>query len=328
VTPPLRLALIGCGRAAERLWLPAVRAVTATRLTAVVDPRADRRELIGRSGAAQRLFERADALFASASVDAAIVATPPETHATVARLALVAGVPVLVEKPLAPHPEEAREIAALVEKTGVPLMVGFNRRWWQPAVQLREVLAAVPVGGRMEAQLTFVAVANRWAAIAGAGDLLDDLGSHQFDLLRFLFNTEIHTVSAHHRSAHEIQAVVRLAGGASATCRLAHAGIHEESLRIVCDGRPYRAYDASERLTPADGPVRRGLDLGDTIWRRLRGGRGPLLGSFVRELDAFTAALRSGRQPVPGPGDGVAAARAVAAARESLGRGGLEVSAV
>lgn len=324
VSAPLRLGLIGCGRAAERLWIPAFRALPEARLTAVVDPRAERRALIAREGSAERALERADELFAAGEVDAVVVATPPETHSAIARLGLEAGVPLLVEKPLATTVADAAAVAALAQVTGTPLMVGFNRRWWRPAQRLRELL-----GGHRStpavAELVFVGAADRWVAIDGMADLLDDLGTHQFDLLRFLFGAEIETVSAVRVAPHEIRMAARLADGTVARCRLAHAGGSQESVRVTAGGQRYRVHAQSSHLTPAEGPARLGLDLSARVWWRATGARNPLLRSFEHELRAFLAAVRGGTEPRPGAADGVAAARAVAAARESLAQGGLEV---
>lgn len=324
MSAPLRLGLIGCGRAAERLWVPAFRAVREAQLIAVVDPRPERRALIARDATVARALERPDALFAGREVDAAIVATPPETHGAIMRLGLQAGIPVLVEKPLAPTVAEAEALAALARATGTPVMVGFNRRWWPPAEQLRKLLAergAAPA----EAELVFVAEAERWVAIAGAPDLLDDLGTHQLDLLRFLFGGEIEAVSARPAGGREIKLTARLTGGTKAQCRLAHAGVSEESVRVTAGGRRYRIHAKSSRLTPADGPTRLALDLAARVWRRANGERSPMLRSFERELRAFVAAVRGGIEPSPGVADGVSAARAIAAARESLAQGGVEV---
>ncbi len=50
-----------------------------------------------------------------------------------------------------------------------------------------------------------------------------------------------------------------------------------------------------------------------------------MLQSFECELRAFVAAVCGGIEPRPGAADGVSATRAVAAARESLAQGGLDV---
>jgi predicted dehydrogenase len=318
------LALIGCGRAAERLWIPAIAAVADVRLAAVVDPRPDRRAEVARQGSAERAFDREDELFARREVDAAIVATPPEAHVATVRAGLRAGIPLLVEKPLATSVADADALADLHRSTATPIMVGFNRRWWEPARRLRDALAGRAAAVR--ADLVFVAAADCWRPIAGAPDLLDDLASHQFDLLRFCLDTDIRSVTAHHVSADEIAISARLVDGSVARCRIAHAGVSEESVRVGVGGREYRIHASSSRLTPADGTWRRMLDLSDRVWRRAAGIPRPMIGSFEHELRAVVAALRTGAEPTPGVRDGVAAVRAVAAARTSLARDAMEVA--
>jgi predicted dehydrogenase len=325
LTRPLRVALIGCGRAAERLWVPALHAVPGARLVAVVDPRPERRALIARAGSADRAFERADELFTARQVDAAIVATPAESHAALVRLGIAAGIPLLVEKPLATTLAEATEICALAQGGGTPMMVGFNRRWWPPAERLRELLLARQRSESAVVEMVFVGAADRWVAIDGSPDLLNDLGSHQLDLLRFLFDADLQTVSARQVAPQEIHMVVRVADGSAARCRIAHAGIGEESVRVAADGRRYRIHGSSSLVAPADGVARLGLDFGASLWRRATGIRSPLRSSFERELRAFVASVRSGAAVAPGVTDGAAAVRAVAAARESLERDGLEM---
>jgi myo-inositol 2-dehydrogenase/D-chiro-inositol 1-dehydrogenase len=267
-------------------------------------------------------------MVAASEVDAVIVATPPETHLPVARVAMSAGVPLLIEKPLAPTVSEAVEIDAIRKATGTPVMVGLNRRWWKPVAWLREELARSETGPAA-AELVFVTQATRWLAIAGTRDLLDDLATHQLDLLRFVFAQEIEAVSVISGDTNEISMRVRLMDCTTAVCRVAHDGHPAEWMRVTTgNGRSYRIDAKSNRATPASGLARAGLDLGGLVWRRLARQRSSLLRSFERQLRAFVLAVRNGTEPTPGIADGIAAVRAVAAARQSLTLGGVDVKPV
>jgi predicted dehydrogenase len=80
------------------------------------------------------------------SVDFAVVSVPTSEHAAVATVLLGEGVPVLVEKPLAATPEEARALIAAARQAAVPLAVGHVERF-NPAVRaLEERLAAGELG--------------------------------------------------------------------------------------------------------------------------------------------------------------------------------------
>ena len=321
----LRIGLIGCGRAAERLWLPAFRAVREVRLAAVVDPRSERRDLIARAVPSCIKLETPEQLFAGGGVDAAIVATPAETHFALAYNGLRAGVPILVEKPLASTVAQALELGELRESAASALMVGFNRRWWSPIRRLRERLKKRgPASAK--AELVFVTEAGKWGAVAGIPDLLDDLASHQFDLLRFVLGHEIESVAAHQAVEKDIRMQVCLTDGSVAQCRVAHRGLAEESVRLSAGPLHAWIHAKSDRVTPAGGSARLALDLGNRVWRRLSRRSSSLLRSFERELREFSAIVRGHADETPGVADGIAAARAVAAARRSLSSGGAPVA--
>jgi predicted dehydrogenase len=172
----------------------------------------------------------------------------------------------------------------------------------------------------------FVTEAARWDAIAGTPDLLDDLATHQLDLLRFLLSEEIESVSASRTATGEIRLEVRLTNGSAAICRVAHHGPSQDSVRVAAGSQRAWIHAKSDRMAPADGTLRVALDFGGRAWRRLTGRPSSLLRSFEHELRGFVAMVQKGTEPNPGTGDAVSAARAVAAARNSLARGNLPVT--
>jgi predicted dehydrogenase len=319
------IGILGCGRAAERLHIPALARLPDARLTAAYDPLPERRDLVARAAPGCRAFASAEALLAARVVDAVIVASPPETHAELAILALQAGLPVLVEKPLAPSLEEASWLRAEERAARVPVMVGFNRRWWEPAESLRRTLALAQEDAAASVETTIVSDLDGWGAVHSPPDPLDDLAVHHFDLLRYLLDREIATVRAHRDAAREISLELTFHGGASARCRAGFGGRSEERLSIGTNGRGYAIRAASERHWPAGGPIRRALDLADTVRRRLLGRRGGLTRSYERQMVAFVAAVRGNAPASPGTTDGIAALQATEAARLSLEHGGAEI---
>ena len=81
----------------------------------------DHRELIGR-------------------IDVASVAVPTEQHFHVARDLLEAGISVLVEKPMAPTLEEARELFAVARRTGAVLHVGHVERFNGAVQEIKKIV--------------------------------------------------------------------------------------------------------------------------------------------------------------------------------------------
>jgi predicted dehydrogenase/acetyltransferase-like isoleucine patch superfamily enzyme len=79
-------------------------------------------------------------------IDAVVVATPAETHFSLAREALLAGKHVFVEKPLTLHEEEGEEIIAIARKKRCTLMVGHLLQYHPVFIRLKEMTRAGELG--------------------------------------------------------------------------------------------------------------------------------------------------------------------------------------
>src|SRR5689334_11487802 len=123
----MRLGLIGCGRLAERGYIPALRRARGIRLSAVADPVPGRCADVAPGVPA---FAGAAEVLEAGAADALVLATPAHALLGDARLAAAAGVPTLVEKPPAPTVRDTEELAALEPMP----FVGFNRRF-EPALR-------------------------------------------------------------------------------------------------------------------------------------------------------------------------------------------------
>src|SRR5437879_612052 len=95
------LGIIGCGRAAQQLHLPALRFVPAMKVAALADVDLSRLETAARESPNARRYSEPGELLADSELNAVAICTPPQTHAELALAALAAGKHVLVEKPLA-----------------------------------------------------------------------------------------------------------------------------------------------------------------------------------------------------------------------------------
>jgi predicted dehydrogenase len=184
-------------------------------------------------------FTSAEALLEKAKIEAVIVTTPPATHTAIATLALRAGLPVLVEKPLAPSIADAKELEAVVAASNGSIMVGFSRRYWKPIRELRHTVSNQRPFDAL-AQLVITSNVQAWSPISGISDVLDDLGPHQFDTLRYIFDREISAIGARWNDTHDIQMRVKLGNGIVAECQAAYSNRSEESIHIRCNGDEYR----------------------------------------------------------------------------------------
>lgn len=168
-------------------------------LTAIVDP-APAGEALARSLGVPCLAD-AQALIASGLAEAAIVATPNETHLPVSAALLEAGIPVLLEKPVAESLTSALALIAVAERTGVPLLVGHHRRH-NPIIQAaHRAIHAGKIGDLVMASVTCSLAKPpsyfeaQWRRQPGAGGPLLINLVHEIDLLRHFFG-EVESVQA------------------------------------------------------------------------------------------------------------------------------------
>ena len=122
-------------------------------------------------------------------LDAVIVATPTYTHHEIASEFLRAGIPVLLEKPMAHDLREAEELLEIAERSGVPLLVGHTRRFDPRWNKIREELASLGdvlfVRRAERAFLPFPKDSWHWKRDLGGGVHLD-VGIHSVDLVNWL----------------------------------------------------------------------------------------------------------------------------------------------
>lgn len=243
-------------------------------------------------------------MLAGTPLDAVVVTVPNDAHAAVCRDALLAGVPVCVEKPLALTAVEGRALDDLARYRGTLLFTAFHRRYNDAVLALRRRLAD-GTGGPPIASMR-VRYLERIEEHVGAdtwyldprrcgGGCVADNGPNAFDVVRlFLGDVEV-TGAAIHRDADGVdrQATVHLtaAGGGEATVELDWS-------------YPGETKDVEVRL--ADGTVLRA-----DLLAGHRGFKSSLRHEYVGILCDLAATLARGG---PGPRDGLAALELVEAA--------------
>jgi predicted dehydrogenase len=183
----LKLAVIGCGRVAERFHLPALAASPAFATTLLVDPATDQADTLARRFDVPRVC--GDFRNVAGEVDAAIVAVPNHLHGPVSVYLLEHGIHVLVEKPMALTTEECDEMIAAGELSGATLSIGLVRRRYAPFRFTKQLLESGILGKVRSFDFREGAVYNWSSASSGnlrresGGGVLMDLGSHLFDTL-------------------------------------------------------------------------------------------------------------------------------------------------
>jgi predicted dehydrogenase/threonine dehydrogenase-like Zn-dependent dehydrogenase len=142
-TPAAGIGLVGAGAFATGTLLPALQAAGFGRLVAV----ASAGGLTAARAAQRHGFERAvagaDAVIADPDVSVLVIATPHDTHASLAVRALTTGHHVWCEKPVALTEDELDAVRAAWLESGRALAVGFNRRWSPAVAAARRKLAGI-----------------------------------------------------------------------------------------------------------------------------------------------------------------------------------------
>jgi len=131
-------------------------------------------------------------LLLNTDFDALIVATPQDSHAEILRAAIGASRHVLVEKPAARHVDELTGLPELAAKLNVRVRVGFNLRYHRTFQQARSVVESGALGALMLLRARYghggrPGYAREWRAqpaLSGGGELLDQ-GVHLIDLARW-----------------------------------------------------------------------------------------------------------------------------------------------
>ncbi|MFF5705473.1 Gfo/Idh/MocA family oxidoreductase [Streptomyces sp. NPDC012794] len=352
---PLRVAVIGYGLAGSVFHAPLVSATDGLHLDTVVtsDPgrQAQAREAypdVRIAASADELWQRPDA------PDLVVVASPNRTHVPFATAALTAGIPVVVDKPLAATAAEAYELAALAERAGTFLSVFQNRRWDNDFLTLRRLLADGELG---EVQ-RFESRYERWrpqlkggwresGAPEEIGGLLYDLGSHVVDQALVLFGpaVRVYAETDVRRPAAEADddtfiAITHANGVRSHLYVSATAAQLGPRFRVLGSRAGYVKYG----LDPQEAALREGLRPGageqpwgeepEHLWGRLGSGESPLTGGglpvptvpgdYPAYYAAVAAALRTGG-PAPVTAEEAAHCLAVLEAARRSSRDGVTV---
>ena len=132
-----------------------------------------------------------------AGVDGVLVTTPTPTHAEIVHAALDAGVPTLVEKPLTGDLDSMREVAAHAERSGVPLLVGFQRRFDPAISELKRRIVSGELGNLYYVRaLAFDHEPPPAEYLPTSGGIFRDMFIHDLDCVPWLVGRPVVQVHA------------------------------------------------------------------------------------------------------------------------------------
>ena len=190
----VRWGIIGCGDVTEVKSGPGFQRVRGSALQAVMRRDRAKAEDYARRHGVPCVHATADDLIGDPEVDAVYIATPPGTHAALARQVANAGKPCLVEKPMATTYAECTGMVEAFRRASVPLWVAYYRRALPRFLLVRDLLHSGALGAvtsfhiDVREPLATAARAQTWRfdRAAAGGGIFHDKGSHSVDLLDFL----------------------------------------------------------------------------------------------------------------------------------------------
>jgi myo-inositol 2-dehydrogenase/D-chiro-inositol 1-dehydrogenase len=191
----LNLGLVGTGRIGRLHAAHLAYQTPGARLVAIADVDAASAASCAASCGVDAVETDYKKIFARADIDAVVICSPTNMHPTMIAEAAEAGKHIFCEKPIGSNIAEIDAALAAVNKAGVRLMMGFNRRFDANFARVRQAVETGEIG-----ELHMVHIISRdpgpppVAYIKVSGGLFMDMTIHDFDMVRFLTGSEVEEV--------------------------------------------------------------------------------------------------------------------------------------
>lgn len=247
---------IGCGEVTEKKSGPAFNEVSGSSVVAVMSRNEAKAKSYAKRHNIKRWYTDPQELIDDPNVNAVYIATPPSSHATFAIMAMKAGKPVYIEKPLAASYEDCARINRISEITGVPCFVAYYRRYLPYFQKVKSIINSGTIGTIVNVQIRF-SVPPRdldyqdthnlpWRLqpdIAGGGYFYD-LAPHQLDLLQDIFGVITRAHGYCSNRAHLYKAEDSISAsfffenclpGSGSWCFVGHQSAKEDCIEVIGD---------------------------------------------------------------------------------------------
>ena len=239
----LRIAVLGVGRIGKMHAELVSRQVPGASLAMVQDINA------GAASSAGDQFDVAhttdvDEVLASADVDAVAICSSTDTHVPFMIAAAKAGKAIFCEKPISLDLGKVDEALAVIEASGVPFQVGFNRRFDAAHASVRDAVIDGSVG-----DLHIVRITSRDPApppipyIEVSGGIFLDMMIHDFDMARFVTGSEV--VDVYAQAAVRIDPAIGKAGDVDTAVVMLR---HENECITTIDNSRQAVYGYDQRV--------------------------------------------------------------------------------
>lgn len=187
----VRVGVIGAGRIGKIHAGNIATRISSAALVAVADVNAKAAEELGAKWNAKAIADY-HAILDDKTIQAVAICSSTDTHAKIVQEAAAAGKHIFCEKPIDHTLEKIDAALAAVNKAGVKLQIGFNRRFDSNFRKVRELVASGKIGKPHILRIT-----SRDPApppieyIKVSGGIFLDMTIHDFDMARYLMGSEV-----------------------------------------------------------------------------------------------------------------------------------------
>jgi myo-inositol 2-dehydrogenase/D-chiro-inositol 1-dehydrogenase len=244
------------------------------------------------------------------NIDAIVICSPTNTHADLIIQSAAAGKAIFCEKPIANDLERTREALEAVQKAGVKLQVGFNRRFDPNFKRVRELVSSNELGETHIIKITSRDPEPPPAEyVKGSGGIFLDMTIHDFDMARYLAGSEVTEVYA--RGAVLVDDAIGEAGdfdtavivlkfenGAIGVIDNSREAVYGYDQRVEVFGSKGSAVAHNNTPTTVEVSTGEGVFTDKPLYFFLE----RYMDSFIQELQDFVDAVRGGNEP-PVTGD-------------------------
>ena len=256
-----------------------------------------------------------EAIIADPNIDVVLIATPTDTHSDLIEQSVAVGKAVFCEKPVDLSLERARLCQSNTAAAGLPIMIGFNRRFDPNFKALKASLDGGEIGKAELLSITsFDPAPPPVAYIKTSGGLFRDMMIHDFDMANFIMGEAPVTISAHGSCI--VDDNIGAAGDVdTAVVTLTYA---DGRLAVIKNSRrAVYGYDQRVELLGSKGLLQAQNMLENTVVKSTNSGvtgakptyffLERYMPAYAAEWDAFVAALNGGKNVPVSLADGVTA---------------------
>ena len=229
----VRWGFIGCGEVTEKKSGPAFNMIEGSKVVAVMSRDEEKVKSYAIRHNIPNWYTDAQELIGDENVNAIYIATPPSSHATFAIMAMKAGKPVYIEKPMAASYEDCARINRISQETGVPCFVAYYRRYLPYFQKVRQLVEEGEIGNVINVQIRFAQPPRNL-----------DYNSHQLDLLQDMFGCilEAEGYKSNRGGLYEAEDTISACfkfesglPGSGSWCFVAHESAKEDRIEIIGD---------------------------------------------------------------------------------------------